>query len=470
MKILQLTSNGIILLIILFISIGCNRKENKKSQAFKVGVAVVDITPSIGYPVHGVPNEGVLDSVKIKTIVFNQNKKLAAIVLADLFFIDIDLSTEVRKKVSFATGIPYSNICVAATHTHNDPTYIYDCESYFNRKKIGSLSKEDEGGYVSQLITKMVQSVIQAKNNLRPVNINSGNINTEGIVFNRRFLMRDGSVKMNPGFLNPDIVRAVGPVDPEIGIILFRSLNDDKPLSAFVTFPMQVATVGNSTRLSAGYPFFIEKGLQNNFGDEFVSVFAEGPSGDVNHFDVQKPGPQTGYEEPTKTLGFNIANTILKNLEGLNMSKGDLDIISRTIQVPLQTFSSMDIEWAKNYNGEPAGTLIKARVKRILQLEKLHNLYGTIIPMEVQAFRINDETVIITLPGQPFVELGLALKEASPFTTTLIITLANSHEECIPIKKAYTEGSYEVIYSRVEAGGGEMLIETALELINKLKK
>ena len=92
------------------------------------------------------------------------------------------------------------------------------------------------------------------------------------------------------------------------------------------------------------------------------------------------------------------------------------------------------------------------------------------MPVEVQVFQIGDETAIVALPGQIFVELGLEIKKSSPFETTLIVTLANNHEECIPLKKAYAEGSYEVVYSLIDSGGGEMLVDAALTLLNDVKR
>ena len=82
---------------------------------------------------------------------------------------------------------------------------------------------------------------------------------------------------------------------------------------------------------------------------------------------------------------------------------------------------------------------------------------------------LSDETAIVTLPGEVFVELGLAIKAASPFKTTLVIELTNDSPAYIPTKKAFAEGSYEIVNSRIQPGGGEKLVEAAIRLLKELK-
>ena len=90
--------------------------------------------------------------------------------------------------------------------------------------------------------------------------------------------------------------------------------------------------------------------------------------------------------------------------------------------------------------------------------------------MEVQAFRLDDDTIVVGLPGEVFVELGLAIKQASPFRNTLVVELCNNDIGYVPTKKAFVEGSYEVVNSRVQSGGGEMLVEAAARLLKELKR
>lgn len=458
----------LVLLSGLFFS--CSHANTEDKGALKAGISQVDITPPIGYPVHKIQSNGVLDPLEVKTIVLNQGETNAALIVADLFYMSSNLSDVVRKLASAKTGIPASNICVAATHTHADPTYSQDVDAYVRKMDAGKLSPEDEHGYAGQLVTKLVQSVVEAQASLKTVSLKSGIVPVEGLAFNRRHLMKDGTVKMNGGLLNPDIIRAVGPVDPGLGIVLFSEETTGSPFASLTTFAMQLATIGNTEKFSSGFPHFLEKKLKSQFGENFVSVFGEGPCADVNHWDITKPGPQIGYEQMTRPVGKRLGTSFLEILPELNSYSESLAVGNKVIQVPLQTYSEMDLEWAKNYDGTDGSGLVKARVRKILLLEELRLRYGDTLPLEVQVFKLNKETAVVAFPGQLFVELGLALKENSPFKNTLILTLANSHEDCIPLRKAYTEGSYEIVYSLVESGGGEALVETALSLLNEIKK
>ena len=90
------------------------------------------------------------------------------------------------------------------------------------------------------------------------------------------------------------------------------------------------------------------------------------------------------------------------------------------------------------------------------------------IPLEVQAFRLGGDVAVVGLPGEVFVDLGLAIKRASPFATTLVVELCNDAPGYIPTRKAFREGSYETVNSRVQPGGGELLVDAASRLLKSL--
>ncbi len=91
------------------------------------------------------------------------------------------------------------------------------------------------------------------------------------------------------------------------------------------------------------------------------------------------------------------------------------------------------------------------------------------LPALVQAIRLSDDTALVGLPGEVFVELGLAIKQASPFANTMVIELSQDCPDYVPTRKAFAEGSYETVCSCVEPGGGEMFVASAVRLLKQLK-
>ena len=79
-------------------------------------------------------------------------------------------------------------------------------------------------------------------------------------------------------------------------------------------------------------------------------------------------------------------------------------------------------------------------------------------------------TPAIALPDEPFVELGMNIKAASPFRQTNVIELANGPMYYIPNRSAFPEGQYEVVTTRYAEGAGEMLVTTAIRLLAELHR
>ena len=63
-------------------------------------------------------------------------------------------------------------------------------------------------------------------------------------------------------------------------------------------------------------------------------------------------------------------------------------------------------------------------------------------PLELQGLRLGD-ALLITTPGETFVEIGLAIKAASPLPNTFVIGYANGYSGYLPTAKAFEEGGYE---------------------------
>jgi hypothetical protein len=196
-----------------------------------------------------------------------------------------------------------------------------------------------------------------------------------------------------------------------------------------------------------------------------VLLFGTGTCGDINHIDVTKK------ERPaSETIGKTLADTVRAKLPTLKaIARPALAVRSETVQVPLQR-PTPDAVAKAHQDIAKVGTsdmefLKQVEAYKILSLELRG---GTTIPLEVQVLRLDGDTAAVFLPGEVFAELGLAIKRASPFPTTLVVELAQDSPEYVPAKKAFAEGSYETVNSRVAPGGGEMLVEAAARLLKSL--
>jgi hypothetical protein len=442
---------------------------------FEAGVAVVEITPPRGYRMSGYFNErlntGTHDPLLARAVVFRQGNQQAALVFCDLIGIARDVSRRAREQAAQKTGIPAANILIHGTHSHTGPLYDGALRRHFHDQAVAKSGKDpyEEVDYPAFLVERLVEAIAQAQAGAQPVKLLAGVAEQRGLSFNRRFHMKDGSVRFNPGKLNPDIVKPAGPIDTEVGVILLKSPDDMRNRAALTVFPLHLDTVGG-TEYSADYPFYLERNLRTGLGNEFVSVFGNGTCGDINHVDVTNNVPQKGHEEAGR-IGAALAETVRAAIPALTtVEMPRLAIRSAVASVPIQQYKTEEVEQAKQdifkVGSSQLPFLDQVKATKIMQLQ-LRPVSR--IPLEVQVFRLADDLVIVGLPGEVFVELGLAIKRGSPFARTLVIELCNDMPAYIPTKKAFAEGSYETVNSLIQPGGGEAMVETALKVLTEIR-
>jgi len=94
-------------------------------------------------------------------------------------------------------------------------------------------------------------------------------------------------------------------------------------------------------------------------------------------------------------------------------------------------------------------------------------LRGEDVVTEVQAMALND-TAIVGVPGEVFVEYELEIREKSPYKYTFVSELANDSIGYVPIPKAYEEGGYEPTATVVAPNAGVKLTQSAINLLKEL--
>lgn len=441
----------------------------------EAGLAVKDITPPTGFRMSGYFYErlstGTHDPLMAKALVLHQGDCRAGMVVCDLIGIPFELSKHVREQAEQKLGIPAGNILIAATHTHTGPLYAGALRTYFHQQAIAREGRDpcETVDYAALLAERLLAALAEAQAALAPAALHAGTAEQEGLSFNRRFHMKDGTVRFNPGKLNPDIVRPAGPVDPQVGLLLLRRSADGQPLGALTVFALHLDTVGG-TEYSADFPYYLSERLQQQWGQQFVSLFANGTCGDLNHIDVSHSRPQKGQEEAGR-IGRTLGATVARRLPELPLvAPPDLAVRWRMVEVPLQQYTAEELAWAQEAIAQ-VGTrglpfLEQVRAYKILDL---HARGTQTLAMPVQVFRFGAEVALVALPGEVFVDLGLQIKRRSPFALTMVVELAHDAPGYVPTRKAFAEGSYETVNSRVQPGGGELLVEAAVELLKQLQ-
>ena len=458
-----------------------------EATALRVGMAEVDITPPVGFPMAGYYHErlaeGTIDSLKAKAIVFREGDTVGALVVCDLIGIATDLSREVRRRASEKTGIPASNIVIAATHSHTAPDYMKELWLYLGKEKQDPLRAE----YIEKLIGGPVDAIVRAHGDAGNSVLSTGAaLQTTPVAFNRRFVMRDGSVQTWQALSNPEVVRAAGPIDPRIELLAIRNTDDGKVRGILSNFALHLDTVGGM-RWSADYPFFIEQTLKKNFGADVISIFGTGCCGDINHVN-----PSTPQRNKADFIGDSIGTSVCQQIAALSpIKKTQLHVMSQVVELPLEDVTQSEVERAieivalASQGGNVAFLDHVTSYKQLILDQFLHRQpftetskhitwglsrslagVGERIPVDVTVMTIGDDVAIVCLPGEVFVELGLAIKQASPFRTTIVVELSNAVETIyVPHRAAYAGGSYEVTNSALQPGGGEMLVEAAIKLL-----
>ncbi len=446
------------------------------ADELRVGVAVADITPPTGYRRAGNYTElvstGTNDPLLAKAIYFEQGREKFALVVCDQTGLARESSDEARKLAARLAELPEDRIVLTATHTHggalfNDPIL----STLFHERALARDGKDPHffPDYPKEFAAKCAQAIADARKNARPARLSAMSTKVPGLAFNRRYHMKSGPVRMNPGKLNPDIVRAAGPTDQEFPILLVHDAATDRPFASLSAFAMHVAVYGGP-KFGADFPGHLQEKLRGRFGKEFVSIFAAGTAGDTNHVNYLSKEMDPTPEQ----IGERLAEQFNAAVPELKPIVPKLSASRSTIQLPLHPDRPDDLALSKDRligdASRKADFLTQVDAYRILLVNHLRKNHGDALPTEINVARLGSETALVFLPHEVFVEFSLGIKADSPFKQTWVISLSRDVDFYVPTRKAFGEGSYEVVNSPLKPGAGEAMAEEAVRQLKLLAK
>jgi hypothetical protein len=439
------------------------------AESFRAGVARVDITPPPGTPMAGYYHErgadGVLDPLYAYALLLEAGEQKAVFVTLDLISVTRQVTDQARSLIGKASGVPPEFIMVSATHAHTGPELAHVGRRGITAGARSRLALE----YTEQLPGRITEAVKRALAELRPVKLGTGTSGCEGLAFNRRYYLRDGTVGWNPGKLNPNIVSPAGTTDTSVHVLYVEPGTGGNPqaaLATYVNFAMHPDTTGG-TKFSADWPGALARILGGYHGTNHITLVANGACGNINHLDFGWDWPNSGPQEQHRIatiLGSSVFQAY-KDLE--SVKPGALNATSSNVALDLPPVSEHEVAEARkaleetpNDHGANFMKLVKAH--RALDVA---DRKGSPLSPEVQVITLADQVAWVALPGEIFVELGLAIKQSSPFPHTFIVELANENIGYVPDRRSYAEGNYEPESARCAAGSGERLVEAAVKLL-----
>lgn len=443
----------------------------------KFGYAQENITPKRGIPLCGYfeprPNVGAHDALMVKAAVFECNGVKGGILSYDLCLVPRSVVKFFIEELKNA-GIDFAdNLLFSATHTHTGPYMGMDF----------SVDYIDEA-YIRNMAAQTVNAVKNALESLYEAEIFAGKAENHSLAFNRRFWMKDGSVLTNPGKLNPEIVGPESVIDPEIPFFIVKQDGMDRLIVANIS--NHTDTIGDEM-VSADWPGRMERAIQDHYGYDIPVMTLIGCQGNINHFNVENDFDQTNYAEACR-IGKGYAASIISMLYAVKKVDADtLQIDSEEFEAPYVQISDEDYAAAKKITEElkdvrpsgdkdltsegiAAGSLYTKKVfaQRIVDCRENPITEKRIETMK--AFKIGKEICIQTIPAEAFVELGLAIKEKSPYKFTMVSGLTMGYIGYTGLPECYERGGgYETRPGRTAPAHdlAPKIIDLGVELVNR---
>ncbi len=456
---------------------------------FRAGAFAQDISPTkFPVPVNGSVKgnfaQGITDPLHARCLALNDGKHELILCVVDACMIPREVCEKAKELASAKTGVPASHMLISATHTHSATT-------------LASVFQSDaDPEFVAAVRERIAQGLIQAHANLEPAEIGWGKGSDPHDVFNRRWLMMEGEsyanpfgvtadrALMNPGYQNPKVSKPTGPIDPDVFILVARAAGDHRPIAVLANYSLHY--VGGLAPLSADYfgAFAREIGARLGAGDAryggkpaFVGIMSNGTSGNINNvnFGGKSPAKQEPGEKIRK-VAASVADAAMKAYEqiqfkpqaALGSAEEDLTLaVRKPTKEELVRANDLLATTPKDKDGQfAARDAIYAR-----ESVKL-DAYPDTVPVKLQAHRIGDLS-LAAIPCEVFVEIGLDLKERTPFAGHFTVSLANGYDGYLPTTEHHALGGYETWRARssyLEVPAAEKITARLMALLAKLKE
>lgn len=426
-----------------------------------------DITPPLGCSMPGYFNlrlgSDVKDRLYVKAVVVTDDINTIAIVAVDACGLRTETCEKITKRIEEYTDLKSENIMVCSTHTHTGGPALGD-------------NVPNDKLYYEMLCNQAADSVILAYKRLKDTNIKYVKGKVDSISFNRNFIMKDGTIRTNPGRLNPDIIKPFAGIDPDLSILYFKD-EENKPCGAIVNFACHQDCV-DGTEYSGDFSSIISKELKKVYGNDFVSIFIAGACGNINHFDVSKESDAPDHYVKMGKILATEAKSVIKDAKDVKVNR--VSSIKQNIKIKKRIPSEEEIANAKDaiknikmLEGVKLASDSAPDQFRLAMANRLMlylNDENKECDICLQVLRIGD-CIFYGIPCEYFVQFGQYIKENSQSDRNIIATICNGYHGYVPVKEMFSTDIYEAKLgssSYLVPEAGYIMADKVLEMAKKL--
>ena len=451
-------------------------------RVFRAGAAASNITPPLGETIVGswspVPATHVHDELHARCLVLDDGESKVAMVLCDNVGIPVEVFDVAKQQINETTGLPATHVLLASTHTHSATTA---------RGPTKTVREEDLTDYQKHLANRISDGVRRAINQLEPARIGWGAVDEPTEVFNRRWFVKDMAllanpfgevdrVRMNPPRGKDVLDRPAGPVDPEISFISVQS-TDGRPIALLANYSLHYVGGVRKGDISADYFGYFAKYITQKLGatnqyPPFIGILSNGTSGDVNNINFpQDPKDAKKYAlyEKMQNVAEKVAARVYEAHQGITFH--DWVPLSATSSKLSLRARKPTPEMLEHFANPPETDDKRMRDRTKTYGERIARLEDAPDEVQVplQVIGIGD-LGIAAIPFETFTEIGLELKDRSPFADTFTIELANGSFGYLPTPEQHRLGGYETWLgtSFVEFKASRKIVDSVLEMFTEL--
>jgi hypothetical protein len=332
-----------------------------------------------------------------------------------------------RKAILGEFQLEPSELFLSAIHTHAGPSLTIDKEK----------GHPNNLEYTEHLKVKLIEVIRKALSNMGPVNIGAG-IGYSPVGMNRRELTFDssGNSSIRLG-RNP-----YGPTDKEV-LVVKMTKPDGGTIAALFDYATHATCLGGKNYTISGDVLGLaEQFVEKILGDDVITAGFAGASGNIDPWFRVLPAFNTepGWIPEPVLLGTLLGEEVVHTFRNIEKVSGVGEIATAFITLELP--------------GKPRGEDA---------IEKGHPT----TELNITAARVGD-IAFVGIGCEVLTEIGMAIKAASPYKHTFVISHCNGAASYLSPEHLYIEGGYEIRSSPFAPQASDIVVKQAVKMLHEL--